>query len=96
VGLTTRTPIGEPLSHKSLVVAVATAVLPDGRPIAVTGSDDATVRIWDLAKSVQVGPPLHVNVVVQGIALGQVSGDVAAVIVGDGVVARVDLQVGAR
>ncbi len=28
---------------------MATTVLPGGRPIAVTGSRDATVRIWDLA-----------------------------------------------
>lgn len=23
--------------------------LPDGRPVAVAGSDDRTVRVWDLA-----------------------------------------------
>jgi WD40 repeat protein len=38
-------------------VAVATAVLPDGRPIAVTGGEDATVRIWDLA----TGTPMFVG-----------------------------------
>jgi WD40 repeat protein len=29
------------------VVAVTTTVL-DGRPVAVTGSEDSTVRVWDL------------------------------------------------
>ena len=37
-------------------MAVATVVLPDGRPIAVTGSGDATVRIWDLLYPAG-GPP---------------------------------------
>jgi len=48
--LATGTPIGRPLtSHTSAVTAVATAILPEGRPIAITGSLDNTVRIWDLA-----------------------------------------------
>lgn len=33
--------------HTDWVVAVATAVV-DGRPVAVTGSWDRTVRVWDL------------------------------------------------
>ena len=37
---------------------MATVVLPDGRPIAVTGSEDATVRIWDLTTGTPVGDPL--------------------------------------
>jgi WD40 repeat protein len=48
--LTAGTPIGEPLTgHTGPVLAVATAVLPDGRPVAVTGGVDRTVRVWDLA-----------------------------------------------
>ena len=40
--LTTGTPIGDPLTgHTGAVGAVAALVLPDGRPVAVTGSDDA-------------------------------------------------------
>ncbi len=36
---------------------MATGVL-NGRPIAVTASRDATVRIWDLATRKQLGRPL--------------------------------------
>jgi WD40 repeat protein len=38
-------------------LAVTTAVL-DGRPVAVTGSDDDTVRVWDLTTGQQLGQPL--------------------------------------
>ncbi|MEE1772393.1 hypothetical protein PUR34_30570 [Streptomyces sp. JV185] len=43
--------------HTRGVEAVATVVV-DGRPIAVTGSDDRTVRVWDLTTREQVGPEL--------------------------------------
>ena len=33
-------------------------MLPDGRAVAVTGSDDATVRVWDLAAGTPIGAPL--------------------------------------
>ncbi len=36
---------------------MATAVL-DGRPVAVTGSDDTTVRVWDLGTGRPIGDPL--------------------------------------
>jgi WD40 repeat protein len=39
-------------------MAAATLVLPDGRPVAVTGSDDATVRVWDLNTGTPIGDPL--------------------------------------
>lgn len=41
-----------------LVEAVATAVLHDRRPIAVTGSDDHTVLICDLTAGAPIGKPL--------------------------------------
>lgn len=42
------------VGHSGPVTAVATAVV-DGRPVAVSGSRDTTVRIWDMA----TGVPLH-------------------------------------
>ncbi len=39
--------------HTGAVIAVATATL-DGRPVAVTASDDRTVRVWDLATGRQI------------------------------------------
>ncbi|MER8091717.1 hypothetical protein ABTZ57_43740, partial [Streptomyces sp. NPDC094048] len=48
--------------HTNWVLAVGTAVV-DGCPLAVTGSDDKTVRVWDLATGQQIGEPLtgHTN-----------------------------------
>ncbi|MGH3934055.1 MAG: hypothetical protein ACRDS1_03575 [Pseudonocardiaceae bacterium] len=43
--------------HTSDVLAVACTQL-DGRPVAVTGSWDATVRIWDLTTGTPIGDPL--------------------------------------
>ena len=40
-------PAGEPLTgHTGWVSAVAAGALPDGTPVIVSGSDDATVRVW--------------------------------------------------
>jgi len=44
--------------HTSAVAAVACTTLPDGRPVAVTGSHDTTVRVWDPATGRQIGDPL--------------------------------------
>ncbi len=45
---------------------MATPTLPDGRVVAVTGSGDRTVRVWDLATGTAIGDPLtgHTNWVV--------------------------------
>ncbi|MGW6981491.1 WD40 repeat domain-containing protein [Streptomyces sp. NPDC054932] len=43
--------------HTSPVAAVATAAV-DGRPVAVTGHADGTVRLWDLQTIAPIGPPL--------------------------------------
>ena len=57
--LTTGTPLGDPLTgHTGTVAAVAALLLPDGRPIAVTGSYDDTVRVWDLTTGTPLGDPL--------------------------------------
>ncbi|WLQ35366.1 caspase family protein [Streptomyces castrisilvae] len=51
--------------HTDLLVAVACTML-DGRPVAVTGSGDGTVRVWDLTDGQPIGEPLtgHTDIVV--------------------------------
>ncbi len=44
--------------HTDWVNAVACATLPDGSVVAVTGSDDGAVRVWDLTRGQQLGQPL--------------------------------------
>jgi len=50
-------------------MAVGTAVV-GGRPLALTGSWDKTVRMWDLATREQVGPelvfpePVHADTII--------------------------------
>ena len=47
---------GEVLArHTNRVDAVACMVLPGGQPVAVTGCDDGTVRVWDLATGTPAG-----------------------------------------
>ncbi|MFF1725004.1 caspase family protein [Streptomyces sviceus] len=43
--------------HTDRVAAVACTTL-DGTSVAVTGDEDATVRVWDLATGQQIGEPL--------------------------------------
>ncbi|MEV8403633.1 WD40 repeat domain-containing protein [Streptomyces niveus] len=51
-------PIREPSTgHEGCINALDVAVVGD-RAVAVTGGEDGTVRIWDLAGGRQVGPPL--------------------------------------
>lgn len=61
--------------------AVATATLPDGRTIAVTGSRDCTVRLWDLLRGEPVGVPLRVFADVSCVAAVS-AGDVLRVCLG--------------
>jgi WD40 repeat protein len=52
-----RRPLQEPDGRPSPVWAVAVAEL-NGRPVAVSGSDDHRVQVWDLATGTPVGNPL--------------------------------------
>ena len=69
--LDTGEPVYEPLAgHNGNVLAVAVGQL-DGRPIAVSASEDFTVRVWDLAAGEPLGGPLegHDNLV-KAVAVG--------------------------
>ncbi|WP_338688517.1 WD40 repeat domain-containing protein [Streptomyces acidiscabies] len=67
----------------------------DDRPIAVTGSPDATVRVWDLTTQRQIGEPLRAGVAVGAVAIGEL-GDYTVALVGrvDGVIQVWDLSAG--
>ncbi len=48
--LATGAPVGDPFTgHTGAVYAVTAAELDD-RPVVISGSDDRTVRVWDVAK----------------------------------------------
>lgn len=80
--------------HTKNVLCVATGDL-DGRPIAVTGASDRTVRIWDLASQRQVGKPLETNVPISAVAIGDLADYTVALAGGiDGVVHVWDLSSG--
>jgi WD40 repeat protein len=65
--------------HLSSARAVALREL-DGRPVAVTGSDDNTVRVWDLREGTPVGEPLRGHTSgIRAVALGELDGRPIAV-----------------
>ncbi|KND32986.1 caspase family protein [Streptomyces acidiscabies] len=80
--------------HADRVDCVAVGDLDD-RPIAVTGSPDATVRVWDLTTQRQIGEPLRAGVAVGAVAIGEL-GDYTVALVGrvDGVIQVWDLSTG--
>src|SRR5207247_782600 len=65
--------------HTVGVDSVAAATL-DGIPVAVSGSEDGTVRVWDLRTGAALGKPLtgHAGPV-NAVAVGKVSGIPVAV-----------------
>ncbi|MFE3197847.1 caspase family protein [Embleya sp. NPDC059237] len=66
------------LGHAGSVASVACAVV-DGRPVAVTGSDDNTVRIWELATGNLVGELTGHTRPVRAVACAVVDGRPVAV-----------------
>ncbi|MGQ4384932.1 caspase family protein [Streptomyces sp. SAS_270] len=80
--------------HTRGVYCVAVGSL-DERPIAVTGSNDATVRVWDLTAQRQLGDSLRMGVAVSAVAIGDL-GDYTVALVGgvDGTVRIWDLSAG--
>ncbi|MEU5858754.1 WD40 repeat domain-containing protein [Nocardiopsis dassonvillei] len=46
------------IDRTTRVNAIATTTLTDGTPIAITGTDDRTIRIWDLNTHLPLGTPL--------------------------------------
>jgi WD40 repeat protein len=60
---------------------VATLVLPDGRPVAVTGSADRTVRVWDLDAGHQLDPILPVIDEVTAISVLALSSETTSVMI---------------
>jgi WD40 repeat protein len=81
--------------HTGWVRGVATAVL-DGRPVAVTTGNDATVRVWDLTTGQPRGEPMtgHTGSV-RGVATAVLDGRPVAVTTSDDATVRVwDLTTG--
>ncbi|MEV5412161.1 serine/threonine-protein kinase [Thermopolyspora sp. NPDC052614] len=69
--------------HGNDVRSVALGRL-DGTPIAVTGSDDETARVWDLRAGRQLGRPLTGHTAwVRSVAFGEVDGEPVVVTVSD-------------
>jgi hypothetical protein len=82
--------------HDGPVRVLATGRL-DGRPIVVSGGQDATVRVWDVATGAPVGAPMtgHTDAV-HGLATAQLLGRAVAVSAADDGTVRVwDLGSGA-
>ncbi len=54
-------PVGPRAPGHSATVTAATTTVLDDRPVAVTGSYDETLRLWDLATGCPVRPPLSTD-----------------------------------
>ncbi len=92
-------PFGQPLTshtggHTAPITALAVGQL-DGTTVAVTGSEDHTVRVWDLAAGRQLGAPLITGSEVRAVAVGQLDGTTIAVTISEDRTVRVwDLAAG--
>ncbi len=48
---------------------MATGALPDGIPVIISGGSDGTVRVWRLADSTPLVPPLDLPASVRAVAV---------------------------
>lgn len=80
--------------HTKSVECTAVGEL-DGRSVAVTGSQDGTALLWDLASQRQIGQPLSVGVAVSAVEISELD-DFTLVLTGaeDGTVRIWDLSAG--
>ncbi|MFE6698809.1 caspase family protein [Streptomyces sp. NPDC057718] len=80
--------------HTKSVECTAVGEL-DGRPVAVTGSQDGTALLWDLVSQRQIGRPMAVDVAVSAIEISELD-DYTLVLTGgeDGTIRVWDLSVG--
>ncbi|MGV9383509.1 caspase, EACC1-associated type, partial [Nonomuraea sp. NPDC003707] len=79
--IATATQLGKPLTgHTGEVLAVAVGTTLNGKTIAVSGSNDRTLRVWDLATGKQLGELLtgHTGPV-WAVAVGTLNGKTIAV-----------------
>jgi WD40 repeat protein len=57
--LATGAPVSRPVrGHRGEVLAVAVTE-PDDRPVIISGGQDTTVRVWDVADRSAIGEPLR-------------------------------------
>ena len=80
------------VGHTKAVTCVAATAL-DGHRVAVTGSTDRTIRLWDLSTQSQMGEALELPVAPTCVALGEV-GEYSVAVVGsvDGRLRIVDMS----
>ena len=81
--------------HTDGVNAVVCALV-DGHPVAVTASDDHTVRVWDMTSQQQLGDPLQLDDKVRGLACTVLDGRPVAVAAAGVTVDVWDLRTGQR
>jgi WD40 repeat protein len=61
--------------HDRAVQDLATVALPDGRVIAVTGSADSTMRVWDMTTGAPIGRPIEIHTdVVEAVSVVRMPG----------------------